>query len=88
MSRNAVVYRVIRHLQYSFVYCLTDMSFSQEQRVAPCLPDMLPPDFFLWGYLKGNVYKNNLHTRGKLKNTLRQRLPASVYRCSTKWPQT
>jgi hypothetical protein len=34
MSINAICHvLVIQRLQYSFVYCVTDMSFSQEQRV-------------------------------------------------------
>jgi hypothetical protein len=47
------------------------MSFSQEQRMAPpSSPDLSPPDFFFWGYLKGNVYKNIPHTLEELKNNI------------------
>jgi hypothetical protein len=28
----------------------------------PRSPDLSPPDFYLWGFLKENVYKNNPHT--------------------------
>jgi hypothetical protein len=30
-------------------------------------PDLSPPDFYLWGFLKENVYKNNPHTLEELK---------------------
>jgi hypothetical protein len=30
-------------------------------------PDLNPPDFYLWGYLKDNVYENNPQTIGELK---------------------
>jgi hypothetical protein len=30
--------------------------------VAPKSPDLFPPDFFLWGHLKGHVYNSNPHT--------------------------
>jgi hypothetical protein len=29
--------------------------------------DLSPPNFYLWGFLKENVYKNNLHTLEELK---------------------
>lgn len=33
----------------------------------PRSPDLSSPDFFLWGYLKGKVYKNRPHTLDDLK---------------------
>lgn len=33
----------------------------------PRSPDLTPPDFFLWGYLKERVYKNRPHTLNELK---------------------
>ena len=33
----------------------------------PYLSDISPPDFFLWGYLKGKVYTNKPRTIQKLK---------------------
>jgi hypothetical protein len=33
----------------------------------PQSPDLSPPDFYLWGFLKENVYKNNSHTLEELK---------------------
>jgi hypothetical protein len=29
-----------------------------------------PPDFYLWGFLKENVYKNNPHTLEKFKQNI------------------
>ena len=34
---------------------------------APYSPDHTPSDFFLWGYLKGNVYKNDPQSIQDLK---------------------
>ena len=34
---------------------------------APQSPDLNPPDFYLWGYLKDSVYQNNPQTIGELK---------------------
>lgn len=36
----------------------------------PRSPDLSPPDFFLWGHLKDNVYKNNPHTIDQLKHNI------------------
>jgi hypothetical protein len=33
----------------------------------PRSPDLSPLDFYLWGVLKENVYKNNPHTSEELK---------------------
>jgi hypothetical protein len=33
----------------------------------PRSPDLSPPDFYLWEFLKGNVYKNNPHVSEELK---------------------
>lgn len=33
-------------------------------------PDLSPPDFFLWGYLKDNVYRNKPETIDKLKEEI------------------
>ena len=30
-------------------------------------PDLNPPDFYLWGFLKNHVYQNNLQTTAELK---------------------
>lgn len=37
---------------------------------SPHSPDLNPPDFYLWGYLKDNVYKNNPPTIPDLKRTI------------------
>ena len=36
----------------------------------PRSPDLTPPDFFLWGYLKGKVYINKPNTLQELKNNI------------------
>ena len=36
----------------------------------PRSPDLTPPDFFLWGYLKGKVYINKPNTLQELKNII------------------
>ena len=33
----------------------------------PRSPDLTPPDYFLWGYLKGRVYQNKPRTTDALK---------------------
>jgi hypothetical protein len=33
----------------------------------PPSPDLSPPDYYLWGFLKENVYKNNRHILEELK---------------------
>jgi hypothetical protein len=37
----------------------------------PWSPDLLPPNFCLWGVLKENVYKNNPHTLEELKQDIK-----------------
>lgn len=34
-------------------------------------PDLAPPDYFLWGYLKSLVYKDRPHTLDDLRNNIR-----------------
>ena len=36
----------------------------------PRSPDLTPPDFFVWGYLKGKVYINIRNTLHELKNNI------------------
>ena len=39
----------------------------------PYSPDLSPPDYFLWGYLKERVYQDNPNTIDRLKeNTIRE----------------
>ena len=44
-------------------------------------PDLSPPDFFLWGYLKERVYYNNLQTKDALKENIRReiRIPGEMF---------
>jgi hypothetical protein len=36
----------------------------------PPSPDLSPPEFYLWGVLKENVYRKKLHTLEKLKQNI------------------
>ena len=42
----------------------------------PRSPDLTPAKFFLWGLLKGKVYKNTPHTMEQLKDAIRQEIQA------------
>jgi len=42
----------------------------------PRSPDLTPVDFFLWGLLKGKVYKNTARTIEQLKDAIRQEIQA------------
>lgn len=43
---------------------------------APHSPDLSPPDFFLWGYLKDKVYANKPRTISQLKVNIREEIRA------------
>ena len=43
---------------------------------APHSPDLNPPDFYLWGYLKDNVYTNNPQTIPDLKAAIAAKIRA------------
>ena len=48
----------------------------------PYSPDLNPPDYFLWGYLKGRVYENNPQTTEVLKDNIRRevrRIPQEMF---------
>lgn len=42
----------------------------------PRSPDLTPCDFFLWGYLKSQVYRNSPATLDALKNNIRREIEA------------
>ena len=42
----------------------------------PRSPDLTPPDFFLWGYLKGKVYSEQPKTLRALKRNIRREIAA------------
>jgi hypothetical protein len=42
----------------------------------PRFPDLTPADFFLWGLLKGKVYKNTPRTVEQLKDAIGQEIQA------------
>ena len=43
---------------------------------APHSPDLSPPDFFLWGYLKDRVYAGKPRTITELKEAIREEMRA------------
>ena len=43
---------------------------------APHSPDLSPPDFFLWGYMKDQVYKTSPQTIGELKRNIQTEMEA------------
>ena len=56
-------------------------SFFQDRIISknlwpPRSPDLTPADFFLWGLLKGKVYKNTPPTIEQLKDAIRQEIQA------------
>ena len=42
----------------------------------PRSPDLTPPDYFLWGYLKGRVYQNKPRTIDALKANITEKIQA------------
>ena len=42
----------------------------------PRSPDLTPPDYFLWGYLKGRVYRNKPRTTDALKANIIEEIHA------------
>jgi len=42
----------------------------------PQLPDLTPPDYFLWGYLNGRVYQNKTRTIDALKANITEEIQA------------
>ena len=42
----------------------------------PRSPDLSPPDFFLWGALKGKAYVNKPRTIQELENNIRREIAA------------
>ena len=56
-------------------------SFFQDRIISknlwpPRFPDLTPADSFLWGLLKGKVYKNTPRTMEQLKDSIRQEIQA------------
>jgi len=43
---------------------------------SPRSPDLTPPDYFLWGYLKGTVYRNKPRTIDALKANITEEIQA------------
>jgi hypothetical protein len=66
----SVVYRSYDVCSIALSIAWHTCRFPKSKEWPPRSPDLSPPDFFLWGYLKGNVYKNNPHTVEELKNNI------------------
>ena len=49
---------------------------SQKNLWPPRSPDLTPADFFLWGLMKGKVYKKTPRTIEQLKYAVRQEIQA------------
>ena len=49
---------------------------SQKNLWPPRSPDLTPADFFLWGLLRGKVYKNTPRTIEQLKDAIHQEIQA------------
>jgi len=45
---------------------------------APRSPDLTPPAYFLWGYLKGRVYRNKPRTIDALKANITAEIQAVI----------
>ena len=58
--------------QITFGDCL--ISRRCEIEWAPHSPDLNPPDFYLWSYLKDNVYDNNPQAIQELRRAIRGRI--------------
>ena len=43
---------------------------------SPHSPDLSPPDFYLWGYLKDRVYQEKPRTLSQLKTKIRKEVKA------------
>ena len=55
----------------------TGSSAENASRNGPPIPRILtPPDFYLWGFLKDNVYRNNPQTIPELKEAITQKINA------------
>jgi len=57
-------------------------SFFQDRIISkniwpPRSPDLTPADFFLWGLMKGKVYKNSPRTKEQLKYAIHQEIQAA-----------
>ena len=52
------------------------ISLKTEFEWAAHSPDLSPPDFFLWGYLKGRVYAERPRTINELKEASREEMRA------------
>jgi len=65
----------------------------------PRSPDLTPAEFFLWGLLKGKLYKNTARTVKQLKDAIHQeiqnvnaekysRIWRNAFKCAWMWKET
>ena len=52
------------------------ISRRRESKWSPHSPDLNPPDFYLWGFLKDHVYENHPQSVAELKVAITQKIPA------------
>ena len=57
------------------------ISCKAEVEWAPHSPDLNPPDFFLWGFLKDNIYQDNPLTIAALKAAITEKIQAITQEC-------
>ena len=50
------------------------ISRKAEVELAPRSPDLNPPDFFSWGFLKDNIYQDNPLTIAALKAAVTEKI--------------
>ena len=73
--------KTVQHVTLQMLACKKLIFFfktiiSKKNLRPPRSPDLTPADFFLWGLLKGKVYKNTPRTIEQLKDATRQKIQA------------
>ena len=73
---------VVRLIVATFSHCEIQ-SFFGDRVISkgfwpPRSPDLTPPDYFLWGYLKGRVYQNKPRTIDALKANITEEIQAVI----------
>jgi hypothetical protein len=72
------VTQLMAYLKSSFPGCVIS-----KRLWPPRSPDLCPPDFFLWGYLKDTVYSNPPHTHTHTLQELQANIQRTVDGIST-----
>ena len=73
--------KTVQHVTLQMLACEKLKDFFQDRIISkniwpPRSPDLTPAEFFLWGLLKGKVYKNTPRTIEQLKDAIRQEIQA------------